>query len=320
MRWFVHQSLPAPRGLLPPCLGSHPSAPQGPVWPPIQEAEADLSRILGLVEISRSQQQDALHPGTVGHTVQRQVISVHCQYCVNRISVCFQGYLAVLVHLFWCFVFLQYPSHSDSSLATGSSEGSLQTTVEEGLSFSVSPPQDLDLPLPSHSPCSRDGSGSPHYQDTLTPHNTGTATSVMFNLQATRGHQRSQSSCGGSTSPGCQREDSMDPSDEDLGIVIGGCSNSEQLSETLSSLSLSSLLCSSSLLPPVVKKSNSTGSLDQGNLAGRGKDARPQGYTSNPWSDQRIGRVEVEGGQSDVSELEGKSTSQITVVASKKNR
>lgn len=112
----------------------------------------------------------------------------------------------------------------------------------------------------------------------------------------------------------------MDPSDEDLGIVIGGCNNSEQLSETLSSLSLSSLLCSSSLLPPAVKKSNSTGSLDQGNLAGRGKDARPQGYTSNPWLGQRIGRVEVEGGQSDMIELEEKSPSQITVVASKKNR
>ncbi|KAG7234491.1 hypothetical protein INR49_004558 [Caranx melampygus] len=51
----------------------------------------------------------------------------------------------------------QHPSHSDSSLASGSSEGSLQTTLEEGLSFSVSPPRDLDLPvpllcpLPSHS-------------------------------------------------------------------------------------------------------------------------------------------------------------------------
>lgn len=209
----------------------------------------------------------------------------------------------------------QYPSHSDSSLATGSSDGSLQTTMEEGLSFSVSPPQDLDLPLPSHSPLREEG--SPHPRDSLTPHNT---TSVTFSLQATRGHQRSQSSCGGSTSPGCHREDSMDPSDEDLGIVIGGCSNSEQLSETLSSLSLTSLLCSSSLLPPVVKKSNSTGSLDQGNLSSRGKDGRPQGYMSNTWSDQRMGRGEVEGGQSEMTEPEGKSTSQITVVASKKNR
>ena len=42
----------------------------------------------------------------------------------------------------------QHPSHSDSSLATGSSEGSLQTTLEEGLSFSVSPPRNLDPPLP----------------------------------------------------------------------------------------------------------------------------------------------------------------------------
>ncbi|XP_052382048.1 voltage-dependent T-type calcium channel subunit alpha-1I-like [Oncorhynchus keta] len=37
----------------------------------------------------------------------------------------------------------QHLSHSDSSLATGSSEGSLQTTLEEGLSFSVSPSRRL---------------------------------------------------------------------------------------------------------------------------------------------------------------------------------
>uniref|UniRef100_A0A3Q3EKE0 Calcium voltage-gated channel subunit alpha1 Ia n=1 Tax=Labrus bergylta TaxID=56723 RepID=A0A3Q3EKE0_9LABR len=153
----------------------------------------------------------------------------------------------------------QYPSHSDSSLATGSSEGSLQTTLEEGLSFSISPPQNLEFPLPT------------------APLPLAPSPSSALTLQATKGHQRSQSSGRGSTSPGYTRDDSIDPSDEDLGIVIGssigGCGssqagNSEHLSETLSSLSLTSLLSPSSLVYPggAVKKCNSTGSLDQGGL------------------------------------------------------
>ncbi|KAG9340380.1 hypothetical protein JZ751_021493, partial [Albula glossodonta] len=194
----------------------------------------------------------------------------------------------------------QYPSHSDSSLATGSSEGSLQTTLEEGLSFSVSPPRDIDLPLPLICPLPEDADSTPG--QTLEPliHPLSDPPAV-FNLQATRGHQRSQSSCGGSTSPGCNRQDSMDPSDEDLGIGIGGCGssqacNSENLSETLSSLSLTSLLSPSSLAPPLVKKCNSTGSLDQASLSSRGRDGRqvcgidPQGYLSNPWMEDKGGR------------------------------
>ncbi len=61
---------------------------------------------------------------------------------------------------------------------------------------------------------------------------------------------------------------------EELGRIRWGCRDgtvrlnqtcdNQQLSETLSSLSLTSLLLPSSLAPPSVKKCNSTGSLDHG--------------------------------------------------------
>lgn len=118
-------------------------------------------------------------------------------------------------------------------------------------------------------------------------------------LQATKGHQRSQSSCGGgSTSPGCPRQDSMEPSDEDVGTGGGG---SEHLSETLNSLSLTSLLTPHSLSTPLMKKCNSTGSLDQTNVSARGKDGRQfytidaQGYLSNPWTECRVRDDEEDG-------------------------
>lgn len=212
-------------------------------------------------------------------------------------------------------LYVQHPSHSDSSLASGSSEGSLQTTLEEGLSFSVSPPRDLDLPmplLPSHpqGPASGD-QGHPLLK----------RRSTTFTLQATRGHQRSQSSCGGgSTSPGCPRQDSMDPSDEDVGTGTAGDGrlNSEHLSETLNSLSLTSLLTPGSLAPPLVKKCNSTGSLDQTNLSARSKDGRhlcgidAHGYLSNPWAE---GRASGEEEDSDITGF-----SRPTDSSSRKNR
>ncbi|TNN57665.1 Voltage-dependent T-type calcium channel subunit alpha-1I [Liparis tanakae] len=248
----------------------------------------------------------------------------------------------------------QYPSHSDSSLATGSSEGSLQTTLEEGLSFSFSPPQTLASPLPSAAPLplvcplpmpeDRPANSSPI--QTLRPR---PSPSSALTLQATRGHQRSQSSGRGSTSPGYTREDSIDPSDEDLGIgigsSIGGCGssqagNSEHLSETLSSLSLTSLLPPSSLMYPGggVKKCNSTGSLDQGGilLSSRGREGRrellglelmdPQGFLANPWAGVLVdtrrgggggGRVEIGDGEQG---FKGKSSSQTTVGPCRKNR
>ncbi|XP_030639215.1 voltage-dependent T-type calcium channel subunit alpha-1I-like [Chanos chanos] len=215
----------------------------------------------------------------------------------------------------------QHPSHSDSSLVTGSSEGSLHAKLEEGLSFSVSPPQDMALPLVCPLP------NNPHPSPELTQRGLVCPPQTVFNLQATKRHQRSQSSCGGSTSPGCNRQDSMDPSDEDTGIGIGGegssqAFNSEHLSETLSSLSLTSLLCPGSLAPPVVKKCNSTGSLDQGSLSMHGKDGRqfygmdPLGYLSNPCTEER-GRG---GGDKGVTGLGLKSSSQTMDAGSRKNR
>uniref|UniRef100_A0AAZ3S5E2 Voltage-dependent T-type calcium channel subunit alpha n=1 Tax=Oncorhynchus tshawytscha TaxID=74940 RepID=A0AAZ3S5E2_ONCTS len=213
----------------------------------------------------------------------------------------------------------QYPSHSDSSLAKGSSDGSLQTTLEEGLSFSVSPPQDLVSPLPP-------------LPLLCPPPSSGPA----LTLQATRGHQRSQSSGRGSISPGYTREDSMDPVPcdlEDLGIgislSIGGCGssqagNSEHLSETLSSLSLTSLLSPASLAPSGVKKCNSTGSLNQGARRGEGRqilglELDHQGFLANPWGESGGGRGE-EGQLGEAPDLKGKSSSQTTVGSCSKNR
>ncbi|KAI4876526.1 hypothetical protein NFI96_016545, partial [Prochilodus magdalenae] len=214
----------------------------------------------------------------------------------------------------------QPSSHSESSLALGSSEGSLQTALEEGLSFNVSPPRDLTFPLPLVCPLPESTLPSPGLSQRLTPAQTG------FNLQTTRGHQRSQSSCGGSTSPSCNRQDSMDPSDEDTGIGIGGGSsqacNSEHLSETLSSLSLTSLLTPGTLAPPLVKKCNSTGSLNQGNLTVRNKDGRQfygmdqHQYLSNPWTEERGGG----GGDKGMTGLGLKSSSQTMDAGSRKDR
>lgn len=245
-------------------------------------------------------------------------------------------------------MFLQYPSHSDSSLATGSSEGSLQTTLEEGLSFSVSPPQNLELPtaplpLVCPLPLPEDSTTLSSPVQTLRPRPNP---SSALTLQATRGHQRSQSSGRGSTSPGYTRDDSIDPSDEDLGIVIGssigGCGssqagNSEHLSETLSSLSLTSLLSPSSLVYPggAVKKCNSTGSLDQGGmlLSSRGREGRreilglelmdPQGFLANPWTGV-LPETRRGDGRGDIGDGEhgfkGKSSSQTTVGPCRENR
>ncbi|XP_041093888.1 voltage-dependent T-type calcium channel subunit alpha-1I [Polyodon spathula] len=174
----------------------------------------------------------------------------------------------------------QHTTLSESSLATGSSEGNFENTLEEGLSFSVSPPRNLPLtcPLPSNQ--------RPLGNSRTVSHPTAHPKSGVITLQASRGHQRSQSS-GGSTSPSCTRQDSMEPSDEELGTG-GQTNNSEHLSETLSSLSLTSLLSPASPVPPLVKKCNSTGSLDQTGVSIRGKDSRlfyavdPQGYLSAP--------------------------------------
>ncbi|XP_035379416.1 voltage-dependent T-type calcium channel subunit alpha-1I [Electrophorus electricus] len=212
----------------------------------------------------------------------------------------------------------QYASHSDSSLATGSSEGSLQTTMEEGLSFSVSPPQNPVFPPEQWELLSR--SNSPSTQ-TLRP-----APPVAFGLYATRGHQRRQSGYGDSGSPGDIRQGSVDPSDEEAALRrcgSGQACNSEQLSETLSSLSLTSLLLPSTLVPPVVKKCNSTGSLEQGVGAVYRKEGKqlfatgPQGYLTPPWAEGRGG---ASGEHLEASGFEGESTIQVTVARSRKNR
>lgn len=212
----------------------------------------------------------------------------------------------------------------------------------------MSPPQNLDFPLSSAPlplmcplPLPEDTTSISSPVQSLRPR---PSPSSGLTLLATRGHQRSQSSGRGSTSPGYTRDDSIDPSDEDLGIgigsSIGGCGssqagNSEHLSEALSSLSLTSLLSPSSLVYPggAVKKCNSTGSLDQGGmlLSSRSRDGRreimglelmdPQGFLANPWTgvDTRRGEGRGEIGDGDQG-LKGKSSSQTTVGPCRKNR
>ncbi|KAI2666331.1 Voltage-dependent T-type calcium channel subunit alpha-1I [Labeo rohita] len=165
----------------------------------------------------------------------------------------------------------QYPSHSDSSLATGSSESSLPATMEEGLSFIVSTTQPLlDTLLDDRASLST---------ETLRP-----SPPAGQSLQTTRGHQRSKSSCERDINAGRTRQGS----DEDVGMVRCGSNqtcDSQQLSETQSSLSLTSLLPPSSLAPPSVKKCNSMGSLDQGTLTTLTKE--PQGKITSPWKEGR---------------------------------
>ncbi|XP_026057684.1 voltage-dependent T-type calcium channel subunit alpha-1I-like [Carassius auratus] len=194
----------------------------------------------------------------------------------------------------------QYPSHSDSSLATCSSESSLPTTMEEGLSFTTQPL--LDTLLDNRSSLST---------ETLRP-----SPPAAQNLQTMRGHQRSKNSCERDINAGRTLQDF----DEDVGIVRCGSNqtcDSQQLSETPSSLSLTSLLLPYSLAPLSVKKCNSTGSLDQGTLTTQENVfiKEPQGKITSPWKEgRRESQSEAAQGK------DGENTSQITIVGSRGNR
>ncbi|XP_036616719.1 voltage-dependent T-type calcium channel subunit alpha-1I [Trichosurus vulpecula] len=167
---------------------------------------------------------------------------------------------------------LRQTTESDTSLddsRSSGSVGSLQTTLDDSLNLSDSPQCTLDLPSAL---CP--GLPGPHARAS---HRTVVAAALspasrrrslrgrgLFSLRTLRGHQRSHSS-GGSTSPGCTHHDSMDPSDEEgVGSSLrGGGTNSSEQSETLSSLSLTSLF-SPALPPPglrLAKRCNSTSSL-----------------------------------------------------------
>ncbi|XP_043295783.1 voltage-dependent T-type calcium channel subunit alpha-1I isoform X1 [Cervus canadensis] len=132
---------------------------------------------------------------------------------------------------------LRQATGSDTSLevSRSSSAGSLQTTLEDSLTLSDSPRRGLGPPASVPGP--RAGP-SPAARRRPSPRGRG-----PFSLRGLRAHQRSHSS-GGSTSPGCTRHDSMDPSDEEgAGGRAGGGGGvaSSEHSETLSSLSLTSL-------------------------------------------------------------------------------
>ncbi|TRY87831.1 hypothetical protein DNTS_015730 [Danionella cerebrum] len=169
----------------------------------------------------------------------------------------------------------QYPSHSDSSLAAGSSEGSLPNNKEEGLSFIVPTPQPLmDTLLDEHANIST---------ETLKP-----STPAAHVLQTTRGQQIYKSSSEN--------------------VAMGRC-DSQQLSESSSSQSLSSLLLPSSLVPPTVKKSNSAGSIEHGM-----EEKQPHCITTSTRNEKS-----KEDGEMPLETAQGKDSSQISVVGSREN-
>ncbi|XP_043822120.1 voltage-dependent T-type calcium channel subunit alpha-1I isoform X3 [Dromiciops gliroides] len=221
---------------------------------------------------------------------------------------------------------LRQTTESDTSLdgsRSSGSVGSLQTTLDDSLNLSDSPQCTLDLPAAL---CP--GLPGPN---TRASHRTVVATALspasrhrslrgrgLFSLRTLRGHQRSHSS-GGSTSPGCTHHDSMDPSDEEgVGSSLrGGGTNSSEQSETLSSLSLTSLF-SPALPPPglrLAKRCNSTSSLStvvplsssKGPLPPLGTEGLqpysvdPRGFLSTPsWGtdfckDRRLASEEPQG-------------------------
>uniref|UniRef100_A0A8D2LN47 Calcium voltage-gated channel subunit alpha1 I n=1 Tax=Varanus komodoensis TaxID=61221 RepID=A0A8D2LN47_VARKO len=186
-------------------------------------------------------------------------------------------------------------TESDTSLddsRSNSSEGSLQTTLEDSLNLSDSPRCALDLPValcPVPAAASQRALMAPLSPASRRQSLRGRG---IFTLRNIRRHQRSHSS-GGSTSPGCTYHDSMDPSDEEgAGSSLRGGGTNSEPSETLSSLSLTSLF--SPPPPPqglaLAKKCNSTSSLHanpslQGSAATEAKQfysVDPRGFLSMP--------------------------------------
>ncbi|NXD33727.1 CAC1I protein, partial [Copsychus sechellarum] len=164
-----------------------------------------------------------------------------------------------------CSLLHQRPE-SEPSLdsRSSSSAGSLQTPLEDSNlppHLSGSPPCALALPVAL---CPVPPAGSlraPAAPLSPASRRRGLRGRGLFTLRSLCRHQRSHSS-GGSTSPGCTHHDSMDPSDEEgAGSSLRGGGNNSEPSETLSSLSLTSLF---SPPPPglaLLKKCSSTSSL-----------------------------------------------------------
>uniref|UniRef100_A0A6I8P7E2 Calcium voltage-gated channel subunit alpha1 I n=1 Tax=Ornithorhynchus anatinus TaxID=9258 RepID=A0A6I8P7E2_ORNAN len=166
------------------------------------------------------------------------------------------------------------PSLDDSG---SSSEGSLQTTLEDSLNLSDSPQRPLDLPAALFPRPTAGAHRTATAPPSPAPRRPGPRT---LGLRGLRRHQRSLSS-GGSTSPGCARRDSVDPSDEEGtgGGPRGGGPGGEP-SEALSTLSLTALF-SPPPPPPglaLTKRCGSTSSLSCSALPSRGLAA----VTSRP--------------------------------------
>lgn len=148
-------------------------------------------------------------------------------------------------------------------------------------------------------------------------------------LQTTHRQQRSQSSTGGErTNQGYPQQDSMNLSNEEVRAETGRDSchqtlNSEHFSATLNSLSLTSLFTPDSLAPTLMKKCNSTGSLDQSNVSAHSKDGHPffgidaHGFLSNPWT---AGRARGAQEDSNMSSFSMESSNQPTNLSSRENR
>ncbi|NXS11394.1 CAC1I protein, partial [Neodrepanis coruscans] len=208
---------------------------------------------------------------------------VSCQQNLPKISL--QGSWASLRSPSVNCSLLHQAPESDTSLdsRSSSSAGSLQTTLEDSLNLSDSPQCTLDLPM-SLCPIPAVDSQRP-LAAPLSPASRRRSLRGrgLFNLRSMCRHQRSHSS-GGSTSPGCTHHDSMDPSDEEgAGSSLRGGGNNSEPSETLSSLSLTSLFSPPPPALTVVKKCSSTSSLHASPLPRRpvAHHAKPF-YTVDP--------------------------------------
>lgn len=168
----------------------------------------------------------------------------------------------------------------------GSSEGSLQTTVEEGLRCGVSRLCDLNLHStnPRHSLCPSGPPAADQGEPLLKRRSTTTT------HQAYLRHKENQNSAKGSSmSAECPQQDSTNHSVEVVSVKKGSrgyCQplNSEHLSEMLNSLSLMSLFIPCSLAPTLIKKWNSTGSLVQSNHSSQRCQFYTTDFLSNPWT------------------------------------
>ncbi|XP_073707811.1 voltage-dependent T-type calcium channel subunit alpha-1I [Garra rufa] len=191
--------------------------------------------------------------------------------------------------------------HSDYQLLDRDcKQGSADLSTEEILCRSLLPPSEVSSPGRDRrdkrremghqllSPAHRgDGSGG-----------DGQTSSPLFHLPAEFFHPTTAAIPQGSPATRVPQPGSRHTSPASWASLRSPGANSRvmgsQLSDNLSSFSLTSLHPPDSLAPPLAKKCNSTGSLVQGSLAVRNKDGRRL-YGFDPWTEATNEETETDG-------------------------